>query len=277
MNGFAMGGVLPSLGVGPSRAMILAAGYGTRLRPITETLPKPLLPIAGRPLIVWTLLLLRRHGVTEVVINLHHLGHLIERALGDGSQFGLRITYSKEPVLLGTGGGLKQAEPFFAGEPFFVLNGDTLVDLDLGALADAHRRSGALATMAVRADPEADRWGAVELDAAGRVLRINGRGKLLEGPTRTRMFAGVHLMHPRLLADVPAGRESSVIEAYIRVIEGGATVLGYELSGYWSDVGTPERYAQARRDAEAGIIDLASRAKHADERASATHRRCGGG
>lgn len=239
--------------------MILAAGLGTRLRPLTDALPKPLLPIAGRPLIVWNLLLLRRHGITDVIINLHHLGHLIEQALGDGSRFGMRITYSKEPVLLGTGGGLKQAEPFFGGEPFFVVNGDTLFDLDLGALASAHRRSGAIATMAVRADPEADRWGAVELDAAHRVLRINGRGRQPEGPVETRMFAGVHLMHPRLLAEVPAGRESSIIEAYVRAIQGGATVLGYELTGYWSDVGTSERYAQAQRDAEAGVINLKDR------------------
>jgi NDP-sugar pyrophosphorylase family protein len=239
--------------------MILAAGLGTRLRPLTDTLPKPLLPIAGRPLIVWNLLLLRRHGVADVVINLHHLGHLVEQALGDGSQFGMRIVYSREPALLGTGGGLKQAEPFFRGEPFFVLNGDTLFDLDLAGMAAAHRESRAVATMAVRADPDPDRWGAVELDAARRILRINGRGRNDGERTGKRMFAGVHLMHPRLLADVPAGRESSIIEAYVRAIQNGETVAGYELSGYWSDIGTPERYAQAQRDAKAGAIDLASR------------------
>jgi len=241
------------------RAMILAAGLGTRLRPLTDTLPKPLLPIAGHPLIVWNLLLLRRHGVTDVIINLHHLGHLIEEALGDGSPFNMRIAYSKEPMLLGTGGGLKQVEPFFNGEPFFVLNGDTLFDLDLGAMAVAHRRSRAVATMALRADPDPDRWGAVEVDARQYVIRINGRGRTAGGPASKRMFAGVHLMHPRLLADVTPGRESSIIEAYVRAIQGGETVAGIELSGYWSDIGTPERYAQAQRDAEAGVIDLKSR------------------
>lgn len=241
------------------RAMILAAGLGTRLRPLTDRLPKPLLQVAGRPLIVWNLLLLRRHGVTDVIINLHHLGHLIEQALGDGAAFGMRIAYSKEPVLLGTGGGLKQAEPFFNGEPFFVVNGDTLFDLDLGAVAAAHRQGRAVATMVLRADPDPDRWGAVEVDASRHVVRINGRGRRAGGPTSKRMFAGVHLMHPRLLADVPAGLESSIIEAYVRAIEGGDTVAGYELSGYWSDIGTPERYAQAQRDAEAGTLNLASR------------------
>lgn len=241
------------------KAMILAAGFGTRLRPLTDALPKPLLPIAGRPLIAWNLLLLRRSGITEVMINLHHLGHLIERALGDGSEFGMRIAYSREPVILGTGGGLKQAEPFFGGEPFFVLNGDTLFDMNLDDMTAAYRRSHAVAAMAVRADPEPERWGAVEVDAARRVFRISGRGMNPEGRSEKRMFAGVHLMHPRLLASVPAGRESSIIEAYVGAIQAGETVVGCELSGYWSDIGTPERYAQAQRDAEAGLIDLAAR------------------
>jgi NDP-sugar pyrophosphorylase family protein len=241
------------------KAMILAAGFGTRLRPLTDTLPKPLLPIAGRPLIVWNLLLLRRYGVTEVIINLHHLGHLIERALGDGSEFGMRIAYSKEPVILGTGGGLKQAEPFFGGEPFFVLNGDTLFDMDLDDMTASYRRSHAVAAMAVRADPEPERWGAVELDAARRVVRISGRGIHPGVLSEKRMFAGVHLMHPRLLASVPAGRESSIIEAYVGAIQAGETVVGCELSGYWSDIGMPERYVQAQRDAAVRLIDLASR------------------
>lgn len=245
------------------RTMILAAGLGTRLRPLTETIPKPLLPIAGRPLIVWNLLLLRRYGVTEVIVNLHHLGHLIERELGDGSRLGLRVSYSHEPVLLGTGGGLKQAEPFFEGRPFLVLNGDTLLELDLGAVMRFHEQHGGAATLVLRDDPDVDRWGVVELDERQRIVSINGRGRL-EGrhraQLRRRMFAGVHVIHPRVLRDVPPGRESSIIEAYLREIERGEAVFGYEMSGYWSDVGTPERYAQARRDAESGLINLASRA-----------------
>jgi NDP-sugar pyrophosphorylase family protein len=113
--------------------------------------------------------------------------------------------------------------------------------------------------MAVRADPDPERWGAVELDDTQRIVRINGRGMAAAGRTEQRMFAGVHVMHPRLLAGVPAGRESSIIDAYIRAMQAGDMIAGCELSGYWSDVGTPERYAQAQRDAEAGVIDLASR------------------
>jgi len=241
------------------RAIILAAGLGTRLRPLTNTLPKPLLPVAGTPLILWNLLLLRRHGITEVIINLHHLGHLIEKELGDGSRFGMQLSYSREPVILGTGGGIKQAEPFFNGEPFVVLNGDTLLELDLGALVKFHTQRDALATMVLREDPDADRWGAVETDGQQRVVRIIGRGLSEAGQTAKRMFAGVHVMHPRLLKDVPTGQASSIIDTYVDAIQRGEGILGYRMDGYWSDVGTPERYAQAKQDAEKGLIGLAAR------------------
>ncbi|MDE3018926.1 MAG: nucleotidyltransferase family protein [Nitrospirota bacterium] len=243
------------------KAMILAAGLGTRLRPLTETQPKPLLPVAGTPLIVWNLLLLRRHGVTEVLINLHHLGPMIEQTLGDGRRYGLTLTYSHEPAILGTGGGIKQAEPFFEGHPFLVLNGDTLLELDLGALMQAHRERGALATMVLREDPDVERWGPVVVDRTGRILSINGLGRMEGGAAQRLMFAGVHVMHPRLLREVPAGRESSIIDAYVRAITEGEPVYGYRMAGYWSDVGTPERYAQAQRDAEAGLIALAGRVR----------------
>jgi NDP-sugar pyrophosphorylase family protein len=102
------------------KAMILAAGLGTRLRPLTDSLPKPLLPVAGTPLIVWNLLLLRKHGIHDVLVNLHYLGDLIEKELGDGSKWGMSLTYSHEWTLLGTGGGIKQAQSFFGEEPFLV-------------------------------------------------------------------------------------------------------------------------------------------------------------
>lgn len=241
------------------RAMILAAGLGTRLRPLTDTLPKPLLPVAGTTLIQWNLFLLRRHGITEVIINLHHLGHLIEKELGDGLRLGMQISYSREPVILGTGGGIKQAEPFFKGEPFLVLNGDTLLELDLGAVIRFHEERNALATMVLREDPDVDRWGVVEIDSEQRVVRIIGHGLPDAARTEKRMFAGVHVMHPQLLKGVPTGQASSIIDAYVDAIHRGARILGYSMDGYWSDVGTPERYAQAQQDAEKGRITLAAR------------------
>ena len=239
------------------KAMILAAGLGTRLRPLTDTVPKPLLRVAGTPLIEWNLLLLRRYGITDVVINLHHLGALIEAHLGDGTRLAMRLSYSHEAVALGTGGGIKRVESFFGGEPFLVLNGDTLLELDLEALVRFHCGREALATMVVRADPDPDQWGAVEVDDDQRVVRITGRGRKDVAQPQKRMFAGVHVIHPRLLASVPPDQESSIIDAYVREIESRATILGFEMHGYWSDVGTPERYAQTQRDAEAGLITLA--------------------
>src|SRR3989475_6130544 len=141
------------------KAMILAAGLGTRLRPLSNSVPKPLLPVAGRPLIVWNLLLLRRYGITEVIINLHHLGDLIEKELGDGSRFGMRLAYSRESVILGTGGGIKQAGGFFGRAPFMVLDGGTLLELDLREVGGVHTKRGAPATLVVPADPEGERWG----------------------------------------------------------------------------------------------------------------------
>jgi NDP-sugar pyrophosphorylase family protein len=249
------------------KAMILAAGLGTRLRPLTNTVPKPLLPVGGIPLIVWNLLLLRQAGITDVVINLHHLGHLIEKELNSGGRWGMRITYSREPEILGTGGGIKQAESFLNDGPFLVLNGDTLLDLDLGGLARAHTRlqPHPLATLVVRRDADVQRWGAVEL-VNNRIVRITGRGKLEPRETEKRMFAGVHVMDPAILSRMLHGQACSIIDVYVQALAEGETLCGHEFDGYWSDVGTPERYTQVQRDAEQGVIDLKRRMKEGSRR-----------
>ena len=239
--------------------MVLAAGLGMRLRPLTESVPKPLLSVGPYPLLVWNLLLLRRHGVEDVMINLHYLGEQIRHALGDGSQWHMRLSYSQESMLLGTGGGIKYVEEFFEDSPFLVLNGDTITDLDLSQLVACHRKREALATMALRDDPAVEHWGVVETDKDDRVLRICGKGRVAEkddGPPCRRMFAGVHVLDPCMLRHVPHGGCSSIIDAYVWWLERGAMVAGYVFSGYWSDVGTPERYAQVQRDARAGIINV---------------------
>lgn len=241
------------------KAMILAAGLGTRLRPLTNARPKPLLPIAGRPLIEWNLLLLRRAGVKDVVVNVHYLADQIEAALGDGSRLGMRIRFSREPALLGTGGGVKAAEWFLGGAPFFVLNGDTLLELDLAQVRAHHEARGALATMVVREDPEVDRWGPVEIDADQRVCRINGLGLRGTDAAETVMFAGVHVMDARLLRHVKVGEASSIVDAYVQALREGACIVAYRMTGYWSDIGTPARYEQAKGDVEAGRLRLHER------------------
>ncbi len=244
------------------KGMILAAGLGTRLRPLTDTIPKPLLPVGGVPLIVWNLLLLRAGGIREIVINLHYLGSMIEETLGDGSRWDMRITYSHEAELLGTGGGLKAAEWFFDGQPFFVMNGDTLIDLDLRAFLDFHDLQGGVATLVLRDDPQAVQWGAVETDSQDRILRIKGQGMEERGAKRAvtfRMFAGVHILHPFILDDAPTGQPFSIIDSYTHALTGGSRLLGFVHTGYWSDIGTVERYTQAQRDVESGLIALAPR------------------
>lgn len=229
------------------RAMILAAGLGERLRPLTETTPKPLLPIAGRPILAWNLLLLKRHGITEAIINLHHLGEKVVEAMGDGRRYGMKLAYSHEPALLGTGGGIKQAEPYLKDGPFLVLNGDTLSACDLTGLIAAHREGRALATLALREDPEAAQWGSVTTDARSRILQIKGE------PPGPFMFAGIHVLEPAILDAIPPG-PGSIIDVYIRLLGEGRPLQAYRMSGYWSDIGTPERYAQAQRDAEEGRV-----------------------
>jgi len=238
------------------KAMILAAGLGTRLRPLTETTPKPLLPIAGRPILVWNLLLLKRHGITDVIVNLHHLGEQIVQTIGDGSRLGLRVAYSHEPEIQDTGGGIRQAAPFLKDGAFLVLNGDTLSACDLTDLIAAHRAGKALATLALREDPDTSRWGPVTLDARVRILQINGVPPLAPQarplPTPC-MFAGIHVLEPEILDAIPPG-PGSIIDVYHRLLGKGLVLRGYRMNGYWSDIGTRERYEQNERGAAEGRL-----------------------
>jgi NDP-sugar pyrophosphorylase family protein len=169
------------------RAMILAAGLGTRLRPLTDTVPKPLLDVAGEPMIAFSLRLLRAAQISEVVINLHHLGEQIRSTLGDGRAYGVHITYSDENPILDTGGAIAAARAFLADDTFVVVNADTVIDLSLQRVIDAHRRAQATATMVLRPDPEAERYGLVEIDAGNRVRRILGRPAAVRVHARRRV------------------------------------------------------------------------------------------
>ena len=253
------------------KAMILAAGYGTRLRPLTDSIPKPLLPVGGRALIVWNLLLLKQHGITEALINLHYRGDQIVEALGDGSRHGMRLAYSHEPVILGTGGGIKQAQAYFENQPFLVLNGDTLSDCDLTALIESHRTARALATLAVRKDSRALDWGAVMLGPDSRIIQIKGEPPATGSPgaadrmatTAPYMFAGAHVLEPAVLEAIPPG-PGSIIDVYIELLRQGQPLTGYPMSGYWSDIGTPERYAAAEQDVSHGLLALAKKEQAAE-------------
>jgi len=193
--------------------MVLAAGRGTRLRPLTDTTPKPLVPVAGRPFLEHILEFLRAGGIREVVLNLHHLGRRIEEHLGDGARFGLRVRYSWENPILDTGGGIKRAEPLLAGEPFLVLNGDSLLELRLAEVAECHRERRAIATMVVRPDPDAERYGLVELDADDRVRRVSGQPPGAPGPLRPFMFPGLHVFEPTIFGTPASCRRALPFKA----------------------------------------------------------------
>ena len=230
------------------RAMVLAAGFGKRLAPITHTTPKPLVPVAGRPLLDRLLEFLRAGGIEEVVINLHHLGHRIEEHVGDGRRFGLHVRYSPEDPILDTGGGIKNAEPLLAGEPFVVANGDSLLEIRLRDLLEWHRARGGVATLMVRPDPDAAAYGLVELDDADRVRRIVGLPASAAPGTRGFMFPGLHVLEPEIFRWMDAGGVFSITRVtYPRMIAAGLPVFGCVTQARWITIDTPEALAAADR------------------------------
>ncbi len=228
----------------PMRAMILCAGLGTRLRPLTERWPKPAMPLLGAPLLRYHLEVLKAAGVQEVGINTHHLADVMRQvAEAECARAGLSLTVVHEPVIQGTGGGIRGLRDFLAAsDPFVVLNGDILFPLALGPLVEAHVASGADATMVLQPMPASERYAAVETDARGGVRRIAGLGPGGEH-LRPWHFTGVHILRPRVFDFMrPEGPEDINRDVYVRLLEAGGRVRGEVVHGFWSDLGTPSRY-----------------------------------
>jgi len=233
------------------RAMILAAGKGTRLRPVTETVPKPLVDVCGRPMIAFALDLLRQAGIREVVINLHHLGHLIRSALGDGSRYGVHISYSEEDPILDTGGGIEAARQFLGDDTFVVVNADVVLDLRLQEVIEFHRRQKATATLVLRTDPRAERKDDVGIDSGHRIRRFLGRS--YAACTNERYFFGsVHVAEPRLFDYMQPGVYSITRDVYPRLLAAGEPLAGYVHQGYWRVLDTPGDLAAGRRELSDG-------------------------
>ncbi len=236
------------------KAMILAAGLGTRLRPLTNATPKALLLVGGEPLIFYGIRLLKRHGVREVLINLHHLGDLIEKEVGDGSRFGLKVSYSWEPTILGTGGGVRKVAGFFKA-PFFVLNSDILIECDLKALFRFHKKKRGIATMVLRMRDEGSPFTQVQVGRSDRIIGFGEQDTL----KKSGIFTGVQILDPKILAYLPPEGEACLIrQGYQPAIEAGEKVFGLFTEGYWNDLGTLERYRQAEQDIASGKIRLTS-------------------
>ncbi|GGP23453.1 N-acetylmuramate alpha-1-phosphate uridylyltransferase MurU [Silvimonas iriomotensis] len=222
-------------------AMILAAGRGERMRPLTDACPKPLLEVGGKPLIVWHIERLAAAGVTDLVINHAWLGHLVEQRLGDGSQWGVRIQYSPETMALETAGGIAHALPLLGNAPFLVVNGDIFTDYDFGrlqpVLADMARnpqRTGHLVLM-----PKADY-------PTGRDLAIDPAGfaKVSEAGDVPMTFAGVAAYAPAFFADVPRNAPSPLLPHFLHAMS-AQHMTAEVFSGQWLDVGTVERLTTA--------------------------------
>lgn len=233
--------------------MILAAGEGTRLRPLTATVPKPMIPIVGRPLLEWTLSWLATQGVTEAAVNLYHRPQSIPDFFGD-EYAGIRLHYFFEDVLRGTAGGVKGARALFTDAPFYVIYGDNLIHADLRRLADFHAGHGGPATLALFHHPNPAAAGIVATDETGRITCF------VEKPPPDQIFAdtanaGVYVLNPAVLESIPDtlphdfGRD-----VFPDLLARGTALYGTLLGGYLHDTGTPDQYRQATWDALAGRI-----------------------
>jgi len=247
------------------RAMVLAAGLGTRLRPLTDDRPKALVTLAGRTLLEITLSRLRSFGVDEVIVNVHHFAESIADYLQANHNFGMRIEISREEELLDTGGGLKKASWFFLedqhkDQPFFVHNVDVLSAIDLGRMARFHAEHNVLATLAVQ---RRDTSRPLFFNEHGLLCgRRRGRDAEIEWAVPAQQshalaFSGIHVLSPRIFSDLPEEGAFSIIPAYLRLAAQGEAVLAFRADEfYWRDVGRPEDIARAESDLASGAYAI---------------------
>jgi NDP-sugar pyrophosphorylase family protein len=244
------------------KAMILAAGLGTRLRPLTDDRPKALVEVAGRTLLEITLSRLRRFGVREVIINVHHRAEMIVEYLKKNNNFGMGIEISREEILLDTGGGLKKAAYFFLGDssekPFILHNVDVISTIDLGKMVRSHTESHALATLAVQ-DREASRYLQFDQDLqlCGRRAARDSKPELVGSPEKVQdlAFSGIHVISPRFLAVMGEEGVFSIIRTYLRLAGDREKILAFRADEYyWRDLGTSENVKQAARDLEQKVL-----------------------
>jgi mannose-1-phosphate guanylyltransferase / phosphomannomutase len=226
----------------------MAGGEGTRLRPMTANQPKPMLPVANRPIMEHVLRLLRRHGFDETIVTVQFLAALVRNYFGDGEEFGMSLQYATEEMPLGTAGSVRNAEDALRDEPFLVISGDALTDMDLTALVNFHKEKGALVTVGLARMPDPLEFGIVITQEDGRIQRF------LEKPTWGQVFSdtvntGLYVMEPEVLAEVPPGEVVDWSgDVFPKLMERGAPLFGYVSEGYWEDVGTHESYLKAQAD-----------------------------
>lgn len=230
------------------KAVILAGGEGTRLRPLTLTIPKPVVPVVDRPFLRHQLDLLAQVGVTETVFSLAYQPERIKAVFGDGRALGRRIHYAVEDTPLGTGGAVKNAERYL-DDTTIVFNGDVLTDVDLPAVVRDHRESGAKATLVLFPVPNPAAYGLVETDGTGRVKSFIEKPTDPSQITTDQINAGIYILDTSTLALMPASENHSIERAFFpALLRRGDLVRGWVHRGYWIDIGTPEKYLQVHRD-----------------------------
>jgi len=243
------------------KAMVLAAGLGTRLRPLTDGRPKALVEIDGRTLLEITLARLRQFGVNEVIVNVHHFADMMVAYLAAHQNFGMRVAISREDDLLDTGGGLKKAGWFFLedgrDEPFLLHNVDIMSNVDLEEMLQFHADQHSLATLAVQ-DRKSSRYLLFDEqgELCGRYLAPERRTELARdaGEMDTLAFCGIHVISPRLLRAMSETGAFSIVATYLRQAASGERIVAFRADGsYWRDLGTPESLAQAEKDVQRGV------------------------
>ena len=223
------------------KAMILAAGFGTRLRPLTEMKPKALMPVANKPILARNIEYLISHGTMEIILNAHHHSQQVVDYLEDGASFGLKIEVKVEPEILGTGGGIKNTEEFWDKEPFLVINSDILTDINLAAVYQVHQTSGALVTLVLH---DCEPYNQVQIDDQWNITDI-AKGNM---PGRLA-FTGIHVINPEVLSHIPKGVFSDIIDYYRELIRLGKPVRACLVKGhYWRDIGSIQSYLEANRE-----------------------------
>lgn len=231
------------------KAIIIAGGLGTRLRPLTYNRPKPVMPVANKPFVLHQMELLKKYGIKEIILNLHYLSDSIKLIFGDGTDFGIKIDYSIEKTPLGTAGAVKNAEEYFLNEDLLVVfNGDVLTDINISEIINFHKKNNALATITLTRVEDPTPYGLVLTDASGRVL------KFLEKPSWEHVSdntinAGTYILDPKIFKDVP---KNSIVsferDLYPRLLAEGKRIFGFISDSYWVDIGSPQKYLKAHRD-----------------------------
>ncbi len=238
------------------KAMVLAAGVGSRLDPLTRFTPKPLVPLANRPVMEHILTLLKRHNIRDIVSNVHHLPEQVPAYFGDGSRLGMNVIYKHEETLSGDAGGVRSCRKFLEDGTFLVIMGDLITDADISYVVEQHKAKGAIATIALQKVPDVRHFGVAVTDSESFIRGFQEKPSPEEAISDLAS-TGIYVLEPEVFNHMPVtGQYGFGRQLFPSLVEKGLPVLGVQVFGYWSDIGTMENYRQSSFDALRGLIDI---------------------